>query len=105
MTVGPSTVWLDKNDKVNIISSPGLISSSFTWETVKTVNFGVDVTALRSRLQLTFDMYRRRTNGMLAAGIEIPNVVGASAPLQNVADLASNGWELNLTWRDRIGDS
>lgn len=104
MTVGPSTVWLDKNDKVNIISSPGLISSSFTWETVKTVNFGVDVTALKSRLQLTFDMYRRRTNGMLAAGIEIPNVVGATAPLQNVADLTSNGWELNLTWRDRIGD-
>ncbi len=104
MTVGPSTVWLDGNDKVSTISSPGLVSSSFTWETVKTVNFGVDITALKNRLQVTFDLYRRRTNGMLAAGIEIPNVVGASAPLQNVADLTSNGWELNLTWRDHIGD-
>lgn len=104
MTVGPSNVWLDGNDKVSTISSPGLVSSSFTWETVNTVNFGVDLTALKNRLQLTFDLYRRRTNGMLAAGIEIPSVVGASAPLQNVADLTSNGWELNLTWRDHIGD-
>lgn len=104
MSVGQSTVWLDKNDKVNVISSPGLVSSSFTWETVKTINFGVDLTALNNRLQLTFDLYRRRTNGMLAAGIEIPSVVGASAPLQNVADLTSKGWELNLTWRDRIGE-
>ena len=58
MTVSPSTVWLDKNDKVNVISSPGLISSSFTWETVKTINFGVDVTALNNRLQMTFDYYK-----------------------------------------------
>lgn len=104
MSVGPSTVWLDKNDKVNVINSPGLVSSNFTWETVKTLNFGVDITALKNRLQLTFDYYKRRTNGMLAAGIEIPGVVGESAPLQNTADLTSNGWELNLTWRDRIGE-
>lgn len=104
MTVSPSTVWLDKNNKVNILSSPGLISSSFTWETVKTINLGVDVTALNNRLQMTFDYYKRRTDGMLADGIEIPGVVGTSAPLQNIADLSSDGWELNLTWRDRIGD-
>lgn len=104
MSVGPSTVWLNGNAKVNVISSPGLVSSSFTWETVKTVNFGVDFSAFRNRLQLTLDLYRRRTNGMLAAGIEIPSVVGASAPLQNVADLTSDGWELSLSWRDRIGD-
>ena len=71
---------------------------------MKTINFGVDVTALNNRLQMTFDYYKRRTDGMLADGIEIPGVVGTSAPLQNIADLSSDGWELNLTWRDRIGD-
>ena len=30
-------------------------------------------------------------------------MVGASAPLQNTADLRTKGWELSLTWRDRIG--
>ena len=40
---------------------------------------------------------------MLAPGAELPSVVGASAPLQNTADLRTKGWELSLTWRDRIG--
>lgn len=104
MSVSSSTSWLDNNGKVNVISSPGLVSSSFTWETVKSLNIGVDLTAFRHRLQFTFDWYKRDTNGMLAAGIEIPGVVGASAPLQNIADLSGRGWEMSISWRDRIGD-
>jgi len=41
---------------------------------------------------------------MLAAGIELPSTVGALAPLQNVADMSTKGWELAITWRDRVGD-
>src|SRR3712207_9251732 len=61
-------------------------------------------TTLFRSLTATFDWYKRKTTGMLSAGIEIPGVVGTEAPLQNVADMKNNGWELNLTWRDRIGD-
>ena len=73
------------------------------WETVETLDFGFDITALNGRLQSTFDWYRRDTKDMLAPGAELPSVVGASAPLQNTADLRTKGWELSLTWRDRIG--
>lgn len=104
MTVSPSTVWLDGNDKVSVITSPALTSSSFTWETVKTQNIGFDMNVFRNRLQVSFDWYKRKTEGMLAAGMEIPGVVGATAPLQNIADLAGRGWEVSLSWRDRIGD-
>ena len=41
---------------------------------------------------------------MLAPGFELPAPIGAAAPLQNTADLRTKGWELNLSWRDRIGD-
>lgn len=104
MEVGPSNVWLDKNDRVSIITSPGLVSSNFTWETVKSLNFGFDLNAFRNRLQMNFDWYKRNTDGMLAAGIEIPGVVGTQAPMQNVADMYTSGWELNVSWRDKIGD-
>lgn len=104
MSVGQSSVWLNGGSYVTVISSPGLVSSSFTWEKVKTFDVGFDASLLNSRLQVTFDWYDRRTNGMLAAGMEIPAVVGASAPLQNTANLSTKGWELNLSWRDRIGD-
>lgn len=104
MPVGLNTVWLHGNDKVSIISTPGLVSSTFTWETVNSLNIGFDFSAFNNRLQATFDWFKRKTTGMLAAGVEIPSVVGATAPLQNVADLSSKGWELNVSWRDKIGD-
>ena len=41
---------------------------------------------------------------MLAPGLELPKLVGANAPLQNTADLQTKGWEVNVSWRDKIGD-
>lgn len=96
--------WIDGYNYVTTISTPGLVSSTFTWEKVNSFNLGLDFGAFRNRLNVNFDYFTRATHGMLAAGIEIPSVVGASAPLQNVADMKTKGWELNLRWRDRIGD-
>jgi len=104
MSIVQSTSWLDNGDKVTTISTPALVSASFTWEKVTTLDIGVDFNAFQNRLQATFDFYDRKTTGMLAAGIEIPSVVGASAPLQNVANLSNKGWEIAVSWRDHIGN-
>lgn len=96
--------WVDNYGYVTTISTPSLVSSTFTWEKVSSLNIGVDLGFFRNRLTANFDWFNRSTKGMLAAGIEIPSVVGASAPLQNVADMKTKGWELNLRWRDRRGD-
>jgi len=98
------TYILDAEGKTTYITSPGLVSRNFTWEKVTTLNIGFDLYAFKNRLTATFDWFDRRTTGMLAAGIEIPKVVGTAAPLQNVADMKNRGWELNVTWRDKIGD-
>ena len=103
MSIGQSTAWLDNGDKVTTISVPALVSSTFTWEKVTTLDIGLDFNAFQNRLQASFDYYNRKTTGMLAPGIEIPSVVGASAPLQNIADLKNRGWELSVSWRDHVG--
>ena len=103
MEIGESNVWLDGGKKVNTISVPSLVSSTFTWEKVTTLDVGVDLNVFQNRLQATFDFYNRATSGMLAAGAEIPSIVGATAPLQNIANLKNIGWELALSWRDQIG--
>lgn len=96
--------WLVNGLKPTTIWAPGLVSDDFTWETVETLDFGFDLSAFNGRLQGTFDWYRRDTKDMLAPGLELPKLVGASAPLQNTADLRTKGWEINVSWRDRIGD-
>jgi len=95
--------WIVNGDKPTTLKAPGLVSDNFTWETVETLDFGVDISMLNNRLRGTFDWYQRDTKDMLAPGLELPALVGASAPLQNVADLRTKGWELSLNWRDKIG--
>ena len=79
-----------------------MVSSSFSWEKVYTLDFGVDFGFFDNRFNGTFDWYRRDTKGMLAPGMDLPWVVGATAAKQNAADLKTYGWELELNWRDRI---
>ena len=104
MGIYQTTSWLDQGDKVTYFSVPGLVRANYTWETVTTLDIGFDLNMFNNRLQAIFDWYKRDTKDMLAAGIELPSAVGALAPLQNVADMSTKGWELAVTWRDRIGD-
>ena len=45
-------------------------------------------------------MYIRDTKDMLGESVALPAVYGASAPRANSADLRTQGYELNLSWRD-----
>ncbi|MEA5129644.1 MAG: TonB-dependent receptor [Proteiniphilum sp.] len=86
------------------VSAPGLISPSFTWETVDQIDIGFDASFLQSRLSATFDWYRRNTKDMLTAGQALPAVLGTSVPNENAADMKTLGWELSLGWRDRLSN-
>lgn len=86
------------------VYAPGLVSSSFTWETVNQIDFGFDAAFLRNRLSASFDWYRRNTKDMLTDGEVLPAVLGASVPRQNAANLKTVGWELSLEWNDRLAN-
>ncbi|WP_114791485.1 TonB-dependent receptor [Niabella yanshanensis] len=82
--------------------APQPVSASLTWERITTYNGGIDLGFLRNRLLVTYDQYVRYTSGILAAGIKIPNVYGATQPLENVADIRTQGFELSLAWKDQF---
>lgn len=104
MNISEGNPWINKGGKVTYFTTPGLIRANYTWEKVKTTDIGLDVNLFGNRLTSTFDWYKRVTEGMLSSGVELPSTVGASAPLQNVADMVTKGWELAVNWRDRIGE-
>ena len=96
--------WIQDGKFVTAITSiPSLVSNSFTWEKVGTVDVGLDFSMFNNRFTGTFDWYQRNTNGMLAPGMQLPGVVGADAPYQNTADMRTRGWELSVNWRDNLG--
>ncbi|MGS2741774.1 SusC/RagA family TonB-linked outer membrane protein [Sinomicrobium sp. M5D2P17] len=96
--------WIDPDTNIRYTSlnPPSLVSNNFSWETVRSVNLGIDIGLFRDRFNGSFDIFRRKTLDMLAPGAELPAVVGASAPLQNVADLETKGWDLEISWKDQI---
>ncbi|TRZ41973.1 SusC/RagA family TonB-linked outer membrane protein [Robertkochia solimangrovi] len=87
-----------------VVSSPGLVSSNYTWETVSTLNFGVDLGFFKNKLTSSFDIYRRDTKDMLTLGTDLPGVLGATEPNENAADLKTEGWELSIGYSDSFGN-
>lgn len=100
----PSWISTATNNRVVTLTTPGLISPDYTWETVTTANFGWTLAFLNNRLSFNGDIYRRNTEGILSTdNTPIPAVLGTSAPLINSASLKTRGFELDLSWQDRVG--
>lgn len=104
MTIGASDGdWLINGGQPSTAKIPGLVSSLMTWETVRSWNIGLDFGALRNRLTGSFDYFKRQTLDMVGPAPELPVTLGTDVPKINNADMESYGFELELSWRDRIG--
>lgn len=96
--------WLVNNTRPTYATMPGLISESLTWEKNRTWDIGLDWGLFNNRLTGSFDYYNRKTIDMVGPGEVLPGVFGASVPNVNNVSMTSKGWELSISWRDRIGD-
>jgi TonB-linked SusC/RagA family outer membrane protein len=75
---------------------PGVVSNSLTWEKVRTVDGGIELSLFDNRINFSFDRYKRFTEGMLTQSKALPGVFGAAPPSTNAADLVTRGWELSV---------
>jgi TonB-linked SusC/RagA family outer membrane protein len=98
-----SSYWLNGNQKLTQYNMPTLVSSSLSWERIKTTDVGLDLGFLNNSLTFGFDWYKRDTKDMLAPGQVLPGVLGASAPYQNAGALSTKGWELSIGWNHTFG--
>ena len=88
------------NTRPQGVWQPGVVSNTLTWERVRSINGGIDVGLFNNKLDLSFDIYTRFTEGMLTKSKELPGVFGATEPKTNAADLKTKGWELTVGYRD-----
>lgn len=96
--------WGINGVKPITLNTPTLVRANFTWEEVRTTNIGLDWGFFNDRLTGSFDIFQRETLNMLGPGPDYPNILGAASPLQNAANMKTNGWELQMNWRDNIND-
>jgi TonB-linked SusC/RagA family outer membrane protein len=81
-----------------VLSNPGL-----TWEKIDMLDVGFDIALFKNRLNVTFDWYNKNTKGILLS-LNYPSQMGAKAPEENVGAVNNRGWDIDLSWRDRIGE-
>ncbi|PSK84808.1 SusC/RagA family TonB-linked outer membrane protein [Prolixibacter denitrificans] len=82
----------------------GMVDQSIKWETVESLNFGVDASFFDDRLQTTIDWYNKKTKDMLV-NVPIPYYYGyESGPTSNVGSVKNNGLEVSVSYRDRISN-
>ncbi|MGE4585952.1 MAG: TonB-dependent receptor [Mangrovibacterium sp.] len=99
---------ISKSDRVlngtrpAVTSQPTVIPHGLTWEKSVTKNLGLDVDLISGKLNLTTDIYQRKTKNMYTQGLPVPAVFGADIPKGNYADMKTNGWEISIRWRDRF---
>ena len=80
----------------NLVSGFGpanLANPNLRWEQTDQYNAGVDVGLWDERLYLTFDVYQKNTDDLLAL-VNLPPSTGFGSILQNVGSIRNTGFEL-----------
>ncbi|WP_129714849.1 TonB-dependent receptor [Pedobacter sp. SYP-B3415] len=81
----------------------GIPNALLTWESVTKQNIGLDLSMLNGHLGLTADYYINNTNNILLS-VPLPDVLGTGYPRQNAGKVQNKGWELSLTYQNKIND-
>jgi hypothetical protein len=79
-----------------------MANSKISWETTTMSNIAVEFN-LFNKLDFTAEYYYRVTDDILLT-LDIPLIIGLSAPAQNAGKVENKGWELSTSYNNRFGD-
>lgn len=83
----------------------GIVNPNITWYTATPINLGLDASLWKGRLDLQFDVFRRKRTGLLATRLlSVPETVGAALPEENLNSDLSRGFEISIGTTQKIND-
>lgn len=94
--------WILNGQRPVYTTVAPLINRTLTWETAQTFDIGVDLGAFNNRLVINADWYQRLTKNRLGPAKALPGILGATLPKENNSEMKTNGWDLNISWRDQL---
>ena len=90
--------------RITINRNNSAVNRDVHWDKVYKANLGIDFNVLNSRLSVTFDMYREWNREMLMnISQAIEATIGTQSASVNLGEMDSWGYEVGITWRDKIG--
>lgn len=99
-----TTTWVIGTTGERSFGLPRAVRDGFTWETITTGDFGVDMRFFNNRLGVSFDWFQRKNTDMIATGETLPSTFGQTPPYRNFGELTTKGWELSVDFRHRFNN-
>ena len=94
----------DSGRRITINKNNSAVNPDVHWDKSYKMNIGFDARFLNQRLSVTFDHYREWNREMLLnLSQDIASTIGTQSAAVNLGEMNSWGYELSLTWRDKIG--
>ena len=84
------------------LGTPG--NKGVTWETALKANVGLDFDLFNYRLHFSGDIFQEHRTGILIAPRSLPSIIATSLPNMNLGEVDNRGYELELGWKDHIGN-
>lgn len=88
---------------VGVRPSTVLPNPSIKWETSRQLDLGLDLRMLNERLTFSIDWYNKNTHDLLTS-TTAPGNTGAETVYVNAGKVNNHGTEIELGWKDTIGD-
>lgn len=104
MEVASESKWIFNGSRLPYVKTPGILNMSRTWEKITTLDVGLEMRALDSRLSTELGYFNRRSWDIIGPPTPKAAVLGTSAPSINNAEFVTNGFEMQLSWRDQINE-
>ena len=87
---------------------PGIVlntvaNQNITWETTSITDIGIDLSVFEGKLSVTADYYDKTTRNILY-NITTAGTLGLNASPSNAGKVENSGWDLNLNYKEKIGD-
>lgn len=106
MNFGTSYLYNNSNKSVEAVQSAfqkDYAYEDLTWETTTTYGAGLEGSFFGNRLTASVDGYYKKTSNMLLA-VGFPAYYGYTAPQANAGDMYTYGYDIEIGWKDRVGD-
>jgi len=92
------------SNRITINKNNSAVNTDVHWDKSYKFNAGFDARFLNARLSTTFDFYYTWNREMLInINQSIPATIGTQTAALNLGEMNNWGYELSLTWRDKIG--
>ncbi len=81
----------------------GTLSNLVTWEKVKKLNIGLDFGLFKNKISGSIEVFRDKRYDILTKRQSVSQILGVALPPVNLGKVNNEGYDLEITYRDRIG--